>query len=185
VSVSDPAESFAGQVLPHARQLHSLALRLTGNLVDAEDLVQETYVKAYAGFGSFEQGTNLRAWLCRIQANVFFSTCRTRRRRPEVLLESIEQALEGHCVASSAEDAALAGMPDPALVAALRGLPGHLATTVYLADAQGYRYAEIAEITGVPIGTVMSRLHRARRRLRAMLASQERPDLAQQRPSAA
>jgi DNA-directed RNA polymerase specialized sigma24 family protein len=129
--VSAPAESadsFADQVLPYARQLHSAALRLTGNLADADDLVQETYAKAYAGFGCFQQGTNLPAWLHRIQANTF-------------------------------------------------------ATTVYLADAQGYRYAEIAELTGVPLGTVMSRLHRGRKRLRALLAGQMEPG--QMQPSAA
>jgi RNA polymerase sigma-70 factor, ECF subfamily len=185
VSTSEPAEIFADQVLPYARQLHSIALRLTGNQVDAEDLVQETYAKAYAGFGTFKQGTNLRAWLYRIEANVFYNGCRVRRRRPEVLLESVEPTLDDHSVANSAEDDALAGMPDPALRAALRGLPSHLAATVYLADAEGYRYAEIAELTGVPIGTVMSRLHRARRRLRAMLASQERSGLGQRSPRAA
>ncbi len=185
MSISEPAETFAGQVLPYARQLHAMALRLSGNLADAEDLVQETYAKAYAGFGSFEQGTNVRAWLCRIEANAFYSACRIRRRRPEVLLESVEPALEDHPVAGSAEDVALAGMPDSALTAALRRLPRHLATTVYLADAEGYRYAEIAEITGVPIGTVMSRLHRARRRLRAMLAREEPSGPGQRRPRAA
>jgi RNA polymerase sigma-70 factor, ECF subfamily len=129
--VSAPAESadsFADQVLPYARQLHSAALRLTGNLADADDLVQETYAKAYAGFGSFQPGTNLPAWLHRIQA-------------------------------------------------------AQIATTVYLADAQGYRYAEIAELTEVPLGTVMSRLHRGRKRLRALLAGQMEPG--QMEPSAA
>jgi RNA polymerase sigma-70 factor (ECF subfamily) len=170
VSIAEPADSFAAQVLPYARQLHSVALRLTGNTVDAEDLVQETYAKAYAGFGTFKPGTNLRAWLYRIETNAFFNSYRSRHRRPEVLLESLEPVEAGHPVTRSAEDVALAEMASPALIAALRGLPGHLATTVYLADAEGYRYAEIAEITGVPIGTVMSRLHRARRRLRTMLA---------------
>jgi RNA polymerase sigma-70 factor (ECF subfamily) len=170
VSVAGPADSFAEQVLPYAGQLHSVALRLTGNQADAEDLVQETYAKAYAGFGTFERGTNLRAWLYRIEANAFYNAYRARRRRPEVLLESLEPVEAQHPVTSSAEDVALAAMPDPSLIGAFAGLPGHLATTVYLADAEGYRYAEIAEITGVPIGTVMSRLHRARRRMRTMLA---------------
>ena len=169
---AEPADRFADQVLPYRPQLHSAALRLTGNSADAEDLVQETFMKAFAGFGTFEQGTNLRAWLHRIQANAFYGACRARRRRPrEFPLDTIEPvAPERTAVTSSAEDAALARMPDPVLKRALRELPGRLATTVYLADAEGYTYAEIARITGVPIGTVMSRLHRARKRLRARLA---------------
>ena len=171
-SPAEPADRFADQVLPYQPQLRSAALRLTGNSADAEDLVQETFAKAFAGFATFQQGTNLRAWLHRIQANAFYGTCRARRRRPkEFPLDAIEpSAPERTAVASSAEDAALARMPDPVLKRALRELPAHLATTIYLADAEGYSYAEIAQITGVPIGTVMSRLHRARKRLRARLA---------------
>jgi RNA polymerase sigma-70 factor, ECF subfamily len=169
---AEPADRFADQVLPYRPQLHSAALRLTGNPADAEDLVQETFAKAFAGFATFQQGTNLRAWLHRIQANAFYGTCRARRRRPqEFPLDTIEPSVpERTAVASSAEDAALARMPDPVLKRALRELPARLATTVYLADAEGYSYAEIARITGVPVGTVMSRLHRARKRLRARLA---------------
>jgi RNA polymerase sigma-70 factor (ECF subfamily) len=171
------ADCFADQVLPYAKQLHSVALRLTGNPADAEDLVQETYAKAYAGFGTFKQGTNVRAWLYRIQANTFYGAYRTKRRRPqEISLDALgPMAAERAGVASSAEDIALARMPDPALREALRGLPYHLAVTVFLADAEGYRYAEIAEITGVPLGTVMSRLHRGRKRLRVRLTPQESP----------
>jgi RNA polymerase sigma-70 factor (ECF subfamily) len=171
---AEAADRFAGQALPYARQLHAIALRLTGNLADAEDLVQETYAKAYAGFGTFQQGTNMRAWLYRIQANTFYNSCRARRRRPqEVSLEAAGPAgAERAAVARSAEEAALARMPDPVLREALRGLPAHLAATVYLADAEGYRYAEIAELTGVPLGTVMSRLHRGRKRLRERLGRQ-------------
>jgi RNA polymerase sigma-70 factor, ECF subfamily len=169
---AQPAEGFADQVLPYARQLHAAALRLTGNPADAEDLVQETYAKAFAGFGTFEPGTNLRAWLHRIEANTFYGSCRARRRRPqEFPLDVIEpSAPDRTAVASSAEEAALARMVDPVLKRALRELPDRLATTVYLADAEGYTYAEIAAITGVPLGTVMSRLHRGRTRLRAKLA---------------
>ncbi len=168
---AEPADRFADQVLPYQPQLRSAALRLTGNPADAEDLVQETFAKAFAGFGTFEQGTNLRAWLHRIQANAFYGACRARRRRPqEFPLDTIEPSSpERTAVANSAEDAALARMPDPVLKRALRELPARLATTVYLADAEGYSYAEIARITGVPIGTVMSRLHRARKRLRDRL----------------
>jgi len=164
-------------VLSYARQLHSAALRLTGNPADAEDLVQETYVKALAGSGTFQPGTNLRAWLHRIQANTFYGSCRARRRRPqEFPLDNVEPvAPERTAVATSAEDVALARMPDPLLTRALRELPDHLAMTVYLADAEGYTYAEIARITGVPLGTVMSRLHRARKRLRDKLAESRVP----------
>ena len=170
-NAAEPADRFAAQVLPYEWQLRSAALRLTGNAADADDLVQETFAKAFAGFGTFEQGTNLRAWLHRIQANAFYGACRARRRRPqEYPLDVIEPAVpERTAVASSAEEAALARMPDPLLKRALRELPDRLAITVYLADAEGYTYAEIARITGVPIGTVMSRLHRARKRLRAAL----------------
>lgn len=167
---AEAAESFAELVLPYARQLHSVALRLTGNQADAEDLVQETYAKAYAGFDSFTPGTNLRAWLHRIETNTFLNSYRVRRRRPEVLSDSLETVAVQRASVSSAEDAALARMPDRDLAEALRGMPSHLAATVYLADAEGYKYAEIAEITGVPLGTVMSRLHRARKRLRDLLA---------------
>lgn len=168
-------DRFADQALPYNRQLFAVALRLTGNLADAEDLVQETYAKAYAGFGSFQQGTNLRAWLYRIQANAFYSACRTSQRRPqEVPIDSLEVSAPDRTAGASsaewsAEEAALARMPDPTVREALRRLPDQLKTTVYLADAEGYTYAEIAEITRVPLGTVMSRLHRARKRLRAHL----------------
>jgi RNA polymerase sigma-70 factor, ECF subfamily len=166
------ADGFADQVLPYARQLHSQALRLTGNPADAEDLVQETYAKAYAGFGTFTQGTNLRAWLCRIETNAFFNEYRARRRRPEVLMDELEKVGHERVSASSAEDIALSRVPHQGLADALKRLPSQLAATVYLADAQGYKYAEIAEITEVPLGTVMSRLHRARRRLRDLLADE-------------
>jgi RNA polymerase sigma-70 factor, ECF subfamily len=176
---AEPADSFADQVLPYARQLHSAALRLTGNLADADDLVQETYAKAYAGFGSFQKGTNLPAWLHRIQANTFYGTCRTRSRRPrEIPLDVLSPASEPADFGKSVEDLALARMTDPGLRNALRELPAQIATTVYLADAQEYRYAENAELTGVPLGTVMSRLHRGRKRLRALLAGQVEPSAA-------
>lgn len=173
---AEPADQFADQVLSYARQLHSAALRLTGDPADAEDLVQETYVKALAGSGTFQPGTNLRAWLHRIQANTFYGSCRARRRRPqEFPLDNVEPvAPERTATATSAEDVALARMPDPLLTRALRELPDHLAMTVYLADAEGYTYAEIARITEVPLGTVMSRLHRVRKRLRAELADSRR-----------
>jgi RNA polymerase sigma-70 factor (ECF subfamily) len=157
--------------MPYRRQLLASAVHLTGNPADAEDLVQETYARAFAGFRSFRQGTNLRAWLYRIQANTFNSRWRARRRRPpEVMFDDMSpSAVDRAASARSAEDIALDGMPDPVLRAALGRLPGYMRTTVCLADAVGYTYAEIAEATGVPLGTVMSRLHRGRKRLRAHL----------------
>jgi RNA polymerase sigma-70 factor (ECF subfamily) len=165
------ADAFARQALPWRGQLYTAALRMTGNPVDAEDLVQETYAKAFAGFGSFQEGTNIRAWLARIALNAFLSA----RRRPIAEIpsdwvDSDRGPARGGSFAPSAEDAALARMPDLALRDALRALPPHLRATVYLADAEGFKYAEIAELTRVPIGTVMSRLHRARTRLRVQLA---------------
>jgi RNA polymerase sigma-70 factor (ECF subfamily) len=165
------AAGFAGQALSYGPQLYRSAFRLTGNRSDAEDLVQETYARAYAGFSTFEPGTNLRAWLYRIQANTFRSAYRARQRRPpEVLVEWSHEATPPAAVTvRSAEEAALDRMPDAAVWAALRRLPRHQAIAVFLADAEGFRYAEIAEMTGVPVGTVMSRLHRGRKGLRSRL----------------
>ena len=182
---AEAADDFAAAVLLYARHLHSLALRLTGNPSDAEDLVQETYARAYAGFGTFMPGTNLRAWLYRIETNAFLTTCRNRRRHPEVLADPLESIAWERSTASSAEDIALARMPDDGLMRALRELPGQMAATVYMADAQGFSYAEIAEITGVPLGTVMSRLHRARKRLRALLLTHQTTATAAGEPSRA
>jgi RNA polymerase sigma-70 factor, ECF subfamily len=163
---------FCEQVLPYRPQLLAAALRMTRNHADAEDLVQETYAKAYAAFHRFEQGTNLRAWLFRIQANTFVSQCRSRQCRPaEFLVDSMEATgFGGAAVRRSAEEEALARMPDSDLRRALGRLPVHMRTAVYLADAEGYKYSEIAEVMSVPVGTVMSRLHRGRSRLREELA---------------
>lgn len=170
---SGAAQQFADQVLPCRSQLYGTALRLTGNRADAEDLVQETYAKAYAGFGSFEPGSNLRAWLRRIELNAFCSAYQARQRRPrEVPADWAGDA--GEASVRSAEETALARMPDTMLWEAVRGLPRPQMITVYLADVEGLRYTEIAEATGVPIGTVMSRLHRGRTRLRSRLVSQAR-----------
>lgn len=108
------AQRFADEALPYRRQLYGIALRLTGNPADAEDLVQETYAKAYAAYGGFTPGTNLRAWLCRIEANTFYSDYRSSRRRPlEVPVEALHAAPERALAIVSAEDAALARMPPP------------------------------------------------------------------------
>ncbi len=170
----EAAERFADQALPYSPQLYRTALRLTGNRADAEDLVQETYLRAYAGFKTFKPGTNLRAWLHRIEANAFCSAYRARQRHPgEVPADSVSEAVMSRAVrVRSAEEAALARVPDQRVWEALRGLPHDQMVTVYLADAEGCRYAEIAELTGVPLGTVMSRLHRGRKRLRSRLEGQ-------------
>ncbi|HEX3956509.1 MAG TPA: sigma-70 family RNA polymerase sigma factor [Trebonia sp.] len=170
------ADGFAEEALPYRRQLYTIALRLTGNPADAEDLVQETYAKACAGYGGFTPGTNLRAWLYRIEVNTFYGDYRASRRRPQlVCMEALNAAAPDRTIGTpSAEDAALARMPDSAVWAALRALPDYLIRTVYLADVEGYKYAEVAEMTGVPLGTVMSRLHRGRKRLRAGLAEEAR-----------
>jgi RNA polymerase sigma-70 factor (ECF subfamily) len=171
VMPAQAADRFANEALPYRRQLYRIALRLTGNAADAEDLVQETYAKACAGYDGFAPGTNLRAWLCRIEANTFYAACRASRCRPaEVPVEVLYAAAPERTVSiRSAEDAALARMAGPVVWEALRSLPDHLMRTVYLADVKEYKYAEVAEMTGVPLGTVMSRLHRGRRRLRARL----------------
>jgi RNA polymerase sigma-70 factor (ECF subfamily) len=170
------AERFTELALPYRTQLYGTALRLTGNRADAEDLVQETYLRAYVGFGTFEPGTNLKAWLYRIETNVFCSAYRARQRHlHEIPADSVSETVLSQAMrVLSAEEAALVRMPDKTVVEALRGLPREQMVTVYLADAEGYQYAEIAERTGVPLGTVMSRLHRGRKRLRSRLAGHER-----------
>jgi RNA polymerase sigma-70 factor, ECF subfamily len=147
----DSRTRFERDVVPQLSQLYPAALRMTRNPTDAEDLVQETSVKAYAAFHQFRPGTNLRAWLNRILTTTFINVYRKRRRVP------------------SAEAEALDHMTDSDLLRALRGLPNEFRTTVYLADIEGYPYREIAEIMGTPVGTVMSRLHRGRRKIREQL----------------
>jgi RNA polymerase sigma-70 factor (ECF subfamily) len=162
------SDIFAAQMLDCRRHLLAAAMRLTGSTADAEDLVQETLVKACAHARSYQPGTNLRAWLMRIELNTFYDACRARQRRGwEVPLEGDGADLAP--AMPSAEDDALARMPNPALLAALRDLPGRYQAVVCLADVEGYSYAEIAGRLEVPLGTVMSRLHRGRKRLRAAL----------------
>ena len=157
--------------------LYSAAMRMTRNQADAEDLVQETYLKAYRAFGGFEEGTNLRAWLYRILTNTYINLYRARQRRPiETDVEDVEElylyrrlADDSGTLSRSAEDEALAGITDVELKEALESLPEAFRLAVVLADVEGFSYAEIAEITDVPKGTVMSRIHRGRKALEKAL----------------
>jgi RNA polymerase sigma-70 factor (ECF subfamily) len=167
---------FERDVVPCLKQLYPAALRMTRNPADAEDLLQETITRAYAAWHQFTPGTNLRAWLHRILANTFVNTCRKKKREP---LQAPGADLDDDWQTGadplrpptpSAEAQALAKMTDSDILNALRDLPPDFRTAIYLADIQGYPYREVADIMGTPIGTVMSRLHRARARLRHKLA---------------
>jgi RNA polymerase sigma-70 factor (ECF subfamily) len=165
---------FERDVLPQLNQLYPAALRMTRNPTDAEDLVQETSVKAYAAYHQFRPGTNLRAWLNRILTTTFINAYRKRRREPQQALggDLQEWQMSADRLAppvQSAEAEALDRTTDSDLLRALRDLPNEFRTAVYLADIEGYPYREIAEIMGTPVGTVMSRLHRGRRKIREQL----------------
>lgn len=167
---------FERDALPILDQLYAAARRYTRSAVDAEDLVQETIVKAYASFHTYRDGSNIRAWLFRILTNTWINTYRTAQRRPlEVMADSIDDvhlAAEAGRSAelASAELAALESMGDDAVRRALEAIPDFQRIVVYYADVEGFQYKEIAEIVGVPVGTVMSRLHRGRCKLRELLA---------------
>jgi RNA polymerase sigma-70 factor, ECF subfamily len=166
---------FEQDVVPVMGQLYPAALRMTRNSSDAEDLVQETVTKAYAAFGQFRPGTNLRAWLHRILANTFINSYRKRRREPGGAFGAeLQDDWQGNAdrltqPPRSAEAEALDRLADSDILRALRELPEDFRVTIYLADIEGYPYREIAELTGTPIGTVMSRLHRGRTKLRERL----------------
>jgi RNA polymerase sigma-70 factor (ECF subfamily) len=169
--------TFADQAMEFMPALYSAALRMTRNPAEAEDLVQETYLKAYRAFGSFEQGSNLKAWLYKILTNTFINTYRARNRRPiETDIEDVEdlylwRRLGGPALASgrSAEDSVLDHFTDDEVKEAVESLPEAFRIAVLLADVEGFSYKEIAEITEVPIGTVMSRIHRGRKALQKAL----------------
>ncbi|MGO9293968.1 MAG: sigma-70 family RNA polymerase sigma factor [Streptosporangiaceae bacterium] len=165
---------FEQEVFPLRTELFPAALRMTRNRADAEDLVQETFARAYASYAQFTPGTNLRAWLHRILANLFINSLRKRGREPaqapwaDVADIEFPQSQPGR-LARSAEDEAMEQLADSDVMRALRGLPESYAAAVYLADVEGYSYKEIAQMLGTPIGTVMSRLHRGRTKLREAL----------------
>jgi RNA polymerase sigma-70 factor, ECF subfamily len=169
---------FAEQAMDLMPSLYSAAMRMTRNPADAEDLVQETYLKAYRGFGGFQEGTNLKAWMYRILTNTYINQYRAKKRRPtEQNLDEAEDlylyrrlgGLEAAQAGRSAEDELMDWFTDGEVKDAIESLPDNFRMAVLLADVEGFSYKEIAEILDIPIGTVMSRLHRGRKALQKQL----------------
>jgi RNA polymerase sigma-70 factor (ECF subfamily) len=166
---------FESEALPLLSGMYGAAFRLTRNAADAEDLVQETFLRAYRGFHQFQEGTNLKAWLYRILTNTFINSYRKKQRQPQTISdEEIEDwylysKLAERGAEPSAETSVIEALPDEDVQEALSSLPEQFRIAVLLADVEGFSYKEIAEITDVPIGTVMSRLHRGRKALEKRL----------------
>jgi RNA polymerase sigma-70 factor, ECF subfamily len=169
---------FETLAMEHLPSLYSAAMRMTHNPSDAEDLVQEVYLKAYRGFGGFEEGTNLKAWLFRILTNTYINMYRAKKRRPEQTeLDEVEDlylyrrlgGAEAVQASRTAEDVALENFTETEVQAAVDALPEAFRIPVLLADVEGFHYKEISEILDIPIGTVMSRLHRGRKALQKAL----------------
>lgn len=174
------AARFERDAMGYLDQLYGAALRMTRNAADAEDIVQETYAKAFASFHQFKPGTNLKAWLYRILTNTYINSYRKQQRQPQASGEDVEDwqlasaASHDSTGLRSAEMEALDLIPDARVTEALGSLPPDFRTAVYLADVEGFSYKEIAEMMGTPIGTVMSRLNRGRAQLRAKLVDAAR-----------
>ena len=169
-------ERFERDVLPLLPSLYGAAMRLTRNPSDAEDLIQETYLRAFRGFAGFKEGTNLKAWLYRILTNSYINTYRKKQREPQTVEgpDDVDEwylydRLGGRSVEDSAETTVLDTIPDQAVKDAVESLPERFRLPVLLADVEGFSYKEIAEIMDTPIGTVMSRLHRGRKALEKAL----------------
>lgn len=171
-------DDFTKEAMQFAPQLFSTAMRMTRNKSDAEDLVQETFIKAWRSFHTFQTGTNLRAWLYRIMTNTFINKYNSKLRKPtETELDEVEElylykrlgSIDQSKLSSSAEDQMLELFTDDEVKSALEELPETFRLPVLLSDVDGFSYKEIAEMLDIPLGTVMSRLHRGRKLMQKML----------------
>lgn len=181
-AAADKRVLFEEQALPFMDQLYAAAMRMTRNPSDAADLVQETFVKAFQAFAQYQQGTNLKAWLYRIQTNTFINNYRKKQRDPyQGTIDDLEdwqlggaESVTQSLSTRSAEAEAIDHLPDSAVKDALQSIPEDFRLAVYFADVEGFSYQEIADIMKTPVGTVMSRLHRGRRMLRDLLSDYAR-----------